>query len=187
MCWEVATTTRHSKQKKPEVWELCVWKSVWFCRWHIQGIAMEPALLRLKIAHNQSTGRRISVLLKRINVQRRGRINGWQDSKGINMDMLFGITTTPHRPVLISCAFVQRAVQRLVYWKKYLPVEKKKKKGLWRTTELKWQHNPTLLPTEWSNTDFRTVYPLWWTVSMEGCCLAMWSSNKQPENSYSTF
>lgn len=32
--------------------------------------------LQLKIDHNQSTGRHISVLLKRINVQCRGQING---------------------------------------------------------------------------------------------------------------
>lgn len=48
---------------------------------------------QLKIAHNQSTGRHISALLKRINVQCRGQINGWQDSKSIDMDMLFGITS----------------------------------------------------------------------------------------------
>lgn len=48
---------------------------------------------QLEIAHNQSTGRHISVLLKRINVKCRGQINGWQDSKSIDMDLLFDITS----------------------------------------------------------------------------------------------
>ena len=88
---------------------------------------------QLKIAHNQSTGRHISVLLKRINVQCREQIDGWQDSKSINMDVRFGITSARHRPILISCAFVQWAAQHSACWKKYLPVEQ----GLWRTTQIK--------------------------------------------------
>lgn len=60
--------------------------------------------LWLEIAHNQSTGRHISVLLKRINVKCWGQINGWQDSRSIDMDLVFDITSARHRPMLISCA-----------------------------------------------------------------------------------
>lgn len=74
-------------------------KAFEFRRWHIQSQHCNgTGPLQLKIAHNQSTGRHISVLLKRINVQCSGRINGWQDSKSIDMDMLFGITSTRPSP-----------------------------------------------------------------------------------------
>lgn len=76
---------------------------------------------QLKIAHNQSTGRHISVLLKHINERCRGWIDGWQDSESIDMDMLFGITSSRRRPVLISCASVRLEQPALgPCWKKYL-------------------------------------------------------------------
>lgn len=88
--------------------------------------------LQLEIAHNQSAGRHISMLLKRINVQCRGWIDGWQDSESIDIDMLFGITSSRHRPVLYFlclCPMGRPALGLLE--KKYLQwVEQ----GLWRTT-----------------------------------------------------
>lgn len=111
--WRTATATQRWRKKRQEAWEfrLRVKKCLILPLTHLRHCnGTSPP--QLKIAHNQSTGRHISVLLKRINVQCRGQINGWQDSKSIDMDMLFGITSARHRPILISCAFVQWAAQR---------------------------------------------------------------------------
>lgn len=43
------------------------------------------------------------------------KIDGWQDSKSIDMDPLFDITSWPK---LISCAFVLWAIQCWSHWKK---------------------------------------------------------------------
>lgn len=109
-----APAKRPSRPARLSLYEGASWVQTWEVRFarlilplthprHCNG----TGLLRLKIAHNQSTGRHISVLLKRINEQCRGRINGWQDSESIDTDMLFGITSSCHRPVLVSCASVR--------------------------------------------------------------------------------
>lgn len=75
ICWVTAANNRHRKGRRPGSADLrvkkCLILPLTYPR-HCNGTS--PA--QLKIAHNQSTGRHISVLLKCINVKCRGQING---------------------------------------------------------------------------------------------------------------
>lgn len=143
--------------------------------------------LQLKIAPNQSAGRRISVLLKCINVKCSEQIDGWQDSKSIDIDPLFDITSWP---ILISCAFVLWAIQCWSHWKKkYLPLEQ----GLWRTAQMTWprytksQQDARLYSKIHSASDllccFMAPYLQGFSClhfRVKYCCLSIYSSLQQP-------
>lgn len=143
------------------------------------------APLQLKIAHNQSAGRRISVLLKCINVKCSEQIDGWQDSKRIDTDPLFDMTGWP---ILISCAFVLWAIQCWSHWKRYLPVEQ----GLWRTAQRKWPRYTKLNRTSvyiqksilllilFVVLQHYIYKALMLALCMNYCCLSIYSSLQQP-------
>lgn len=109
-------TNKQKKGRRPGSSDLCVEKSLILPLTHPRQ-CNGTSLPQLEIAHNQSTGRHISVLLKHINVKCSRKINGWQDSQSINTDRLFDITSARHRPILISCAFVRWVHQRKACWK----------------------------------------------------------------------
>lgn len=126
----------------------------------------------LEIARDQSTGRHISTLLKRINVKCWGQINGWTDSISIDMDLVFDITSASEWPMFISCACQSGR------WKKPLPAAAAQ--GLWRTTPMKWQVRVNLLVQHWNTLDTPLTVDLF--LSTAATCRPTSSSSSPPSD-----
>lgn len=81
---------------------VCMWKSLILLSTYPRHCDRTNPL-QLKIAHNQSAGRRISVLLKCINVKGSEPIDGWQDSKSIDIGPALWHNKLTHTYFLCLC------------------------------------------------------------------------------------